>query len=40
MEGCCEHGNKISVSVNVWEILKCLRLAASQEGLISMELRI
>jgi hypothetical protein len=38
MEGCCEHGNKISVSVNCCEILECLRLVVSQEELRSMEI--
>jgi hypothetical protein len=33
VEGCCEHGNKLSGFIKCWEILE-----ASQEGLNSMEL--
>jgi hypothetical protein len=39
VEGPCEHGNEPSGSIKCWEIPKYLpKLAASQEGLSSMEL--
>jgi hypothetical protein len=35
----CEHGNEPSGSIKCWEVLEfTVRLAASQEGFISMEL--
>jgi hypothetical protein len=38
VEGCCEHDNEPSGSVICQEFLDSKRLAASQEGLSSMEL--
>jgi hypothetical protein len=39
MEGSCENGNEPSGSTKFWEIFEVAKqLAASQEGLTSMEL--
>jgi hypothetical protein len=39
VEGSCEHGNESLVSIKCWEVHdQVAKLAASQEGLSSMEL--
>jgi hypothetical protein len=38
VDGSCEDGNEPSGSIECWEILQGQRLAASQEGLGSVEL--